>query len=296
MRASKLPALVGAVLITSLAGCSIDHSSAAADLEGDLLRMPGVRSVEQAYEPGDVMLSGSLAVQVDMSPGATRRETLAVIDAAYDEFATTYRREAADLAVSRGGTEILLHTDHPRADIDDVLVVARFALDAPRPGEQVRADLVASNEDEYDPLISELRLSLGRGSSQDDVVPRVNALASAGGLPEGADFWVLSADGAGVGASRGLPTEEELSIWRELSSVRTAGTIRVEFGPYQLYSDLDEYGFANVTVHATPAPTKAQLAAMKATHMATLAERSEQYVYNVTVNGEDTIWLRRPTE
>jgi hypothetical protein len=27
---------------------------------------------------------------------------------------------------------------------------------------------------------------------------------------------------------------------------------------------------------------------MKTTHMATLAERSEQYVYNITVNGEDT--------
>jgi hypothetical protein len=34
---------------------------------------------------------------------------------------------------------------------------------------------------------------------------------------------------------------------------------------------------------------------MKHTHMAMLAERSEKYVYNVTVNGEDAIWLRRPT-
>jgi hypothetical protein len=82
-------------------------------------------------------------------------------------------------------------------------------------------------------------------------------------------------------------------MWRDLSSVPTPGTIRVEFGPYQLYSDLDEYGFANVTVRATPAPTKEQLAAMKTAHMAALAERCETYVHNVTVNGEDAIWLRR---
>jgi len=85
-------------------------------------------------------------------------------------------------------------------------------------------------------------------------------------------------------------------MWRQLSSVPAPGTIRVEFGPYQLYSDLDEYGFANVTVRATPAPSKEELAAMRTTHMAALAERSEKYVYNVTVNGEDVIWLRRPRD
>jgi hypothetical protein len=184
-------------------------------------------------------------------------------------------------------------TREPRADIDDVLAVARFALEVPWPNESVRADMVAFDEDYADALVAELRLSLGRGTSEGDVVPRLDELAAAGGLPEGADIWVLSADGAGIGGSRGLPTDDDIAMWRDLSSVRAPGTIRVEFGPYQLYSDLDDFGFANVTLRARHRPTKEQLAPTKAAHMAMLAARSDTYVYNVTVNGNGVIWLRR---
>jgi hypothetical protein len=292
MRTRGLSAIVVAVLTASLTACSIDHTSDAIGLEKDLAQMPGVTSVNHSYESGE-LIAGSITVQVVMSPDATTEETLALIDAAYDEFASTYHRDDATLAVHHVGSTVLVHTHDPRADIDDILAVARFALDAPRPGERMRADIVAHHGEFYDDLVSEARLNLDRGSSEADIMPRIDDLAASGALPEGTDIWVLSADGAGIGGSRGLPTADDLAMWRDLSSVPTPGTIRVEFGPYQLYSDLDEYGFANITLRATPAPTKEQLAAMKMAHMAALAARSETYVYNVTVNGEDAIWLRR---
>lgn len=135
------------MLVASLMGRSVDHTTDATALKKDLSQMVGVGSVDQYYEAGDVVLPGSQSIEVTMSPDATTEEALAVIDAAYDEFATTFQRESADLVVHRVGTEILVHTRQPRAEISDVLAVARFALDAPRTGERIRADIVAHDED-----------------------------------------------------------------------------------------------------------------------------------------------------
>jgi hypothetical protein len=291
--------LIGVVALT---GCTIDHSPAVADLKTDISQMPGVQSVEHEYEAGSVLENGYLSVQVAMRPDASDPQVLSVIDTTYDKFTTTYRREQANLVVRRGPTEIAVHTGTgdgfedlltggATADIEDVLRVARYALDAPRAGEQMQADMVIE-DDNQDALIAELRLNLSAGSSDDEIVPRLRQLAKARTRPKGADFWVLSADGGGVGGSRGLPTAGDVAIWRELSSFPMADTIKVEFGPLQMYSDLSSHGFANVTIRATRAPSKPQLTAMKNAHIATLAKRSKKYVYNVTVNGKDAMWLQ----
>jgi hypothetical protein len=149
MRTRGISAIVSAVLAASLTGCSIDHSSDVVGLEKDLSQLPGVNSVQQTYESGGVIFSGSLTVQVVMSPDATTDQTLSLIGAAYLAFATTYRRDNAGLSVHRGGTQVLVHTHNPGADIGGVLAVARFALDTPRPDERVRADMVANDGENW---------------------------------------------------------------------------------------------------------------------------------------------------
>ncbi len=177
--------------------------------------------------------------------------------------------------------------------------MVRFALEVRAAGETVEADVNARDHEDLDDLVTELRLHLPPGSTVDDVLPRLEAVQASGDLPPDTDFVVLAADGAGLGGSRGLPTEEDVRVWRELSAVEVpnaggSSSLRVEYGPYQIYSGMQEYGFANVTVRsAGQRVTKEQLAALKKKHLSILREHHGTFVYTVTVNGEDRVWLKR---
>lgn len=289
--------LAGVALVASFAVFGmrdLDRTDEAARLERELARMPGVKSAQHDYEMGSRVDPGSAGFSVQMRADSTIAETLAVLEAEYRASGKTFALEHVDFGAHRGRTEISVHVRDPDADLDDLLSVARFALTEPLAGEHVAADMSADEEYTGSRFVSELRLSLGRGSVQRALVPRIRTLAAGGDVPAGTDVWVLAADGSGIGGSRGLPKPRDIAIWRELSSYASAGKVRVEFGPHQMYSDLGHYGFANVSVRATPEPTKPQLAALKRAFVARLAARSSKYVLNVTVNGEDSIWLQGP--
>jgi hypothetical protein len=232
-----------------------------------------------------------------MEPRASTDDVLAVVAVAYDEFGGTFRRDPADLAVDVDRGHIEVHTQGPDAEEDDLLEVVRYALEVRAAGETVEADINARDDEGLDELVSEIRLHLPKGSSVDDVLPRLDAVQTSRDLPADTDCHVLASDGAGLGGSRGLPTEEDVHAWRELSAVGLPGadieTVRVEYGPYQIYSGMQEFGLANVTVRSvSQRVTKDQIAALIEKHRRILGEHHGKYVYNLTLNGEDRAWLR----
>ena len=135
-----------------------------------------------------------------------------------------------------------MHTQGPDAEGDDLLEVVRYALEARAAGETMEADINARDEEDLDDLVSEIRLHLPDDSTAEDVLPRLEAVQASGDLPADVDFYALAGDGAGLGGSRGLPTEENVQVWRELSAVELPGTdastVQVEYGPYQIYSGM----------------------------------------------------------
>lgn len=270
----------------------------ARDLKQRLRGLDGVVSVNGGYtQSEDFPLAGSSTFLVAMEPEATTDDVLAVVTAAYDEFGSTFRRDPADLAVEVQGGRIELHTQGPDAEEDDLLEVVRYALDAHAAGETVEADINARDYEDLDDLVSEIRLHLPDGSAVDDVLPRLAAAQASNDVPADTDFYVLAEDGSGLGGSRGLPTEEDVLVWRDLSAVRLPGvdkaTVRVEYGPYQIYSGMQEYGFANITVRSVgQRVTTEQLAALIEQHRRILGDHHGKYVYNLTLNGEDRAWLR----
>lgn len=266
-------------------------------LKQRLRDLDGVSSVKGGYTESDIPFAGSSAFVVKMGAKATTDDVLAVVAVAYDAFGSTFRRDPADLAVEVDRGHIAVHTQGPDADEDDLLEVVRYALEVRSAGEIVEADINARDHEDLDDLVSEVLLQLPSGSSVDDVLPRLDVVRSAGDLPADTDFHVLAADGAGLGGSRGLPTHEDVLVWRGLSAVGLPGadvaTLRVAYGPYQIYSGMQEYGFANVTVRsAGQRVTKDQVAALIEKHRPILREHHGKYVYNLTVNGEDRAWLR----
>lgn len=232
------------------------------------------------------------------TPGATTADVVEVFATAYEAFSGTFRRDQANIGVDLPTARILLHTQGPDAAEEDVLDVVRYALDLASAGETVEADINALDDDDLDDLVSDIRLQLGEGTTAADVVARLETPEVERGLPSHTDFHVIAADGAGLGGSRGLPRVQDVEVWRDLSAARAPGVdgleVGVEYGPYQFYSGMKEFGFANVTVtSAGPRLTRKQLAGLTAQHRRILAQHHEEYVYNLTADGEDRVWLRR---
>ncbi len=291
-----LAALAGALVVQWVrAGGSYADASA---LEQRLTGLDGVVSVEGGYTPSEeIPLDGSTTFVVAMAPEATHDDVVAVVTTAYDDFSGTFRRQPANLGIDLAGTHIALHTEDPDVGADDLLEVVRFALDVGGAGESVEVDINARDHDDLEDLVTEIRLHLADGSNVADVQPRLAVVRASRELPANVDIYALADDGAGLGGSRGLPTEDDVRVWRELSAVELPGadeaTVRVEYGPYQIYSGMREYGFANVTVRSAGGRVmKQQLAAIQDAHLRILEEHHETYVYNLTLNGEDRLWLR----
>lgn len=290
--------VLAAVLVTRWVWAGGSEADAKA-LEERLRGLKGVVSVEGRYTPGeDIPFSGSTTFVVAMAPDSAPDEVIAVVTAAYDDFSGTLRRQPADLGVDVEGVHIKVHTEGPDVGEEDLVEVVRFALGVRAAGERVEADINARDHEDLDDLVSEIRLLLPEGSTVEDVLPRLEAVRASEDLPADVDFYAVAADGAGLGGSRGLPTEDDIQVWRELSAVglpgANAGTVGVEYGPYQIYSGMQEYGLANVTVRsAGERVTKRQVSAIKEAHLRVLRRHHHKYVYNLTVNGEDRVWLQR---
>lgn len=290
---ARLTLLPLVLVLGSLTACSADHTEDAEALMNQVSAMDAVKAVDLSYDWGNVLLPGSVTFEVTMQPDAKGDAAANVIGTVFEEFASTYRTQEGSLSVLMSDdSEILVHTNQPDAETADVVAVARFALGARGKGETVEADINARDDAGLEELASDVRLSLAPGSTRSDVLPRIAGFAVAGGLPAHTDFGVIAADGAGLAGSRGLPSDDDRRVWRELSRVDFAGTMRVESGPYQIYDDVRRYGFANVTVTRPRGGPLAQvLAPLMRAHLAVLGSNRDHFVYRVTVNGDDTIWL-----
>lgn len=276
------------------AGASEEEAEA---LRGRLRALDGVASARGSYTTSeDIPFAGSSSFGVTMAPRSTADEVVEVVATAYEALNGPMRRDPADLSVEVDGVDIRLHTEGPDAREDDLLRVVRFALDAGEAGETVEADLNARDHDDLGDLASEIVIRLPEKSSEVDVLDRLATIRAEGNLPPDVDLHVMASDGSGLGGSRGLPTPEDVEVWRELSTVTLPGegaTVRVAYGPYQIYSGMRDYGFADVTVVTEGrAATKEQRTLLIAEHRRILAEHHHTFVYSLTVNGEGRAWFR----
>jgi hypothetical protein len=295
----RLTAVLAALLLGTLSACTTTHTGATEDLVARLRSMNGVVGVGETHEWGDFLLPGSVTFEVRMEPGAAADDIVDVVETAYDEFASTYRRDDADLALRVDDTEILLHTYKPSAVRRDLAELVRFVLAVSGPGESVEADINARDDEDMENLAADVLVQLPEGSAVTDVVPRLDEVAAHGGVPAATDFGVRAADGSGLGGSRGLPNAADRRAWQELSEVESSGTVRVDLRPYQLHSDITSFGLALVAVttrdHIGKQAATEQFAPVLREHLAAMRRHSDRFVYQVTINGEDRLWFDSTT-
>lgn len=269
----------------------------AAALSQHIRALRGVESIEGGVEEGDGLpFMASSSFSVTMAPDATEDDLLEVVSTAYEAFSGTFRRDSANIGVDLGAAHVELHTNGPDATQHDVLDVVTYGLNLVDHGEMVTVDINA--RDDLDDLVSEIRLQLPEGTTAKDVTHRLESDDVQAGLPANTDVHVVASDGAGVGGSRGLPRKEDLEVWRDLSAVRLPGvegiTVRVEYGPFEIYSTMQDFGFANVTVTSPDRQlTDRQVAMLADLHQRILERHHKKYVYNLTDDGDDRVWLRR---
>ena len=191
-----------------------------------------------------------------------------------------------------------MHTYKPASVDDERLAVVAYALEVPQDGERVEADINASRGAGLGDLASDIRLYLGRGSTAEDVLPRLDGLTRERAIPRQADLGVRAADGSGLTGSRGLPRRRDRAEWQALNGIAFSGSYRVDYGPYQIYTSLDQFGIADVAIkvpHPARDSTHRQIAGLMRAHLARLQEHSDHFVYRVTVNGEETMWFSSRT-
>lgn len=299
-------AIVVVALPVLLTGCGGDHADQAQVLRDRLKGMDGVVSVDADYESGELPFDpGTASFEVIVDSRATTDEVVDVVDTAYAQFHTSFRHIHADIGLEVGDSHIAVHTYKPHAEAAAVSAAARYALHARRDGETLQVDINARDEDDLEDklgdLFGDIELDLGPDSRVGQVLPRLADFRSNPGLPARFDIGVLAADGGGLGGSRGLPSAHDVAVWRQLSQVSLPGnraaTIRVQYGPYQFYSSMRDFGFAAVTVRSHGAPiTPAQLKSLRRAQSRILAANHRTFVYTGTVNGHDSWWLRRNTD
>ncbi len=291
------PAALATVLAlstaTACAGMSEDeYASSRRQLRAQLLALDGVQAVRVSGERGSALLPGSVSFGVRMSPRASDADVVGVVDVSYTDFRRTFGSGSADLGIGRGRDHLELHTDHASAEDDSVRGVVGYALDLPGKGERVVVDIDARDEEGYGPLESELVVHLSRGTTDADVLPRLDALARER-VPAGTGTGVVAADGSGVTGAGSLPTEEDRDLWAELRATPFAGEHRVELSPLGIAPDEDTW-HVTVSTRMTPMPRARQhrlVERLMRRHLILLDGRTAGFTYDLTVNGEDTAFF-----
>ena len=292
----RWPAALATVLVlsaaTACAGMSEDEYAASRRaLRGQLLALDGVQKVRVGGERGSALLPGSVTFSVSMRPGASDADVAGVVDAAYADFRSTFGSVGADLGIDRGRDHLELHADDASAEDDSVRAVVGYALDLPEKGERVVVDINTRDEEGHGPLESEVVLHLPPGTTDADVLPRLDALAREP-VPSGTGSGVVAADGSGVTGAGGLPTEKNRDLWAGLRATSFAGDHRLALSPLNIAPDEDRW-HVSVATRVPPMPRARQhrlVQQLMRRHLL-LDEETAGFSYSLTVNGEDTAFF-----
>ncbi len=153
---------------------------------------PGVEVAELDYSEPVFLDSGKLQLRVSMTDAAPDDQVLEVVAAVYDAFATTHAEEEGDLDVRVDDDLLHLRAFRPTAATATVRTQASVALQAADRG-RLRINVLA-NDVPADPGAQTFAtVRLPAGSSREDILPTLDALAATGADATGVTWGVRSA-------------------------------------------------------------------------------------------------------
>lgn len=268
-----------------------NHHKALDQLRRDVGKLPGVDSVQAQYDYGG--LEGSSAsLSVRLVKDAPNDQVVAAAGVVLRGFATEFGNDSADASIQRGRDALVLHAKNSEVQGHQaaVLLADGLALKG-ETQERVSVELDVRREIQPQPR-GIIRLTLPSDSRESEVVAKVRELRTMSTRTHAEfDVVVVAADGSGLGATGGVPSESDVRLWQEVTKVGEGHAV-VLLEPHYYYPMQDRITLVvTLSYVGGRRQHRAEIIGVLSEQLRMVRRHTDRVTLSATVNGEETVWL-----